>query len=312
MRALTVIDSHTAGEPTRVVIDGFPDLGQGSLQERRRRFQQDHDAWRTAIACEPRGSDTVVGALLQPPVDPQACAGAIFFNNVGYLGMCGHGTIGVVRTLAYLERIRVGRHRVETPVGTVAVELHEDGSVSVDNVESYRQRKAVPVDVAGYGTVHGDIAWGGNWFFITAQTPVPLTPACLRELTTYTEAVRRALQRAGITGEGGAEIDHVEVSGYAPQDGARARNFVLCPGLAYDRSPCGTGTSAKLACLAADGELEPGQVWRQEGILGTMFEASYKPGPRGVLPRIVGRAYITGRSQLLLEEDDPFAWGITI
>ncbi|MDE2450631.1 MAG: proline racemase family protein [Gammaproteobacteria bacterium] len=312
MRTVSVIDSHTAGEPTRVVVDGFPDLGHGSLQERRRRFQEKYDAWRSAIACEPRGSDTIVGALLQPPVDPDACAGVIFFNNVGYLGMCGHGTIGVVRTLAHLGRIQAGRHRLETPVGSVAVELRADGSVTVDNVESFRHRKAVPVDVAGYGTVHGDVAWGGNWFFITAQTPVPLAPAYLRELTAYTESVRRSLQRAGITGEGGAEIDHVEVSGASPQDGARARNFVLCPGLAYDRSPCGTGTSAKLACLAADGELEPGQVWRQEGILGTTFEGSYRPGPRGVLPRIVGHAYITGQSQLLIDEDDPFAWGITI
>lgn len=312
MRTVSVIDSHTAGEPTRVVIAGFPDLGQGSLQERRRRFQEKYDAWRSAIACEPRGSDTIVGALLLPPVDPEACAGVIFFNNVGYLGMCGHGTIGVVRTLAHLGRIQAGRHRLETPVGSVAIELRADGSVTVDNVESFRHRKAVPVDVAGYGTVHGDVAWGGNWFFITARTPVPLAPAYLRELTAYTESVRRSLQRAGITGEGGAEIDHVEVSGASPQDGARARNFVLCPGLAYDRSPCGTGTSAKLACLAADGELEPGQVWRQEGILGTIFEGSYRPGPRGVLPRIVGHAYITGQSQLLIDEDDPFAWGITI
>ena len=312
MRTVSVIDSHTAGEPTRVVIAGFPDLGQGSLQERRRRFQEKYDAWRSAIACEPRGSDTIVGALLLPPVDPEACAGVIFFNNVGYLGMCGHGTIGVVRTLAHLGRIQAGRHRLETPVGSVAIELRADGSVTVDNVESFRHRKAVPVDVAGYGTVHGDVAWGGNWFFITARTPVPLAPAYLRELTAYTESVRRSLQRAGITGEGGAKIDHVEVSGASPQDGARARNFVLCPGLAYDRSPCGTGTSAKLACLAADGELEPGQVWRQEGILGTIFEGSYRPGPRGVLPRIVGHAYITGQSQLLIDEDDPFAWGITI
>jgi proline racemase len=312
MRTLTVIDSHTAGEPTRVVIEGFPDLGQGSLQERRRRFQQEFDGWRTAIACEPRGSDTVVGALLQPAADPDACAGVIFFNNVGYLGMCGHGTIGVVRTLADLGRIRVGRHHLETPVGSVAIELRANGSVAVDNVESFRYRKAVPVDVPGHGVVQGDIAWGGNWFFITPKTPVPVQPAYLRELTFYTEAVRHALERAGITGEDRAEIDHIEVNGPSPGSGAEARNFVLCPGLAYDRSPCGTGTSAKLACLAADGELEPGQVWRQEGILGTMFEASYRPGRRGVLSRIVGHAHLTARAQLLIDEGDPFAWGITI
>ncbi|HET9106158.1 MAG TPA: proline racemase family protein [Steroidobacteraceae bacterium] len=308
--ALTVIDSHTAGEPTRVVIEGFPGLGQGPLHERRERMREQYDAWRTAIVCEPRGSDVLVGAVLQAPVDPEACAGVIFFNNVGYLGMCGHGTIGVIRTLQHLGRIRTGRHRLETPVGTVEVELCASGEVAVDNVESYRHLKDVAVEVPGHGLVRGDVAWGGNWFFITGQAPVALEPARSGDLTVYAEAVRRALERNGVTGAGGAAIDHVEISGCAPHDAARARNFVLCPGLAYDRSPCGTGTSAKLACLAADGELQPGEVWRQEGILGTVFEASYRSGSRGVLPRICGRAYITAESRLLIDARDPFAWGI--
>lgn len=309
MHRIDIIDSHTAGEPTRVVLGGFPDLGGGSLQQRRDRLVRDFDHWRAALACEPRGSDTMVGALLLPAEDRSACTGVIFFNNVGCLGMCGHGTIGVVRTLAELGRIQPGRHRIETPVGTVGVELFDDGRVAVDNVESWRHLHDVAVDVPGHGVVHGDVAWGGNWFFITAQAPCALTLANQRELTAYTEAIRLALERDGIAGADGA-IDHIEVNASAPDGSGIARNFVLCPGLAYDRSPCGTGTSAKLACLAADGKLAEGVNWMQQGILGSAFEASYRHGERGILPRIVGQAWITARATLLIDDADPFAWGI--
>lgn len=310
MQIIDFIDSHTGGEPTRVVIAGFPDLGTGPLAERRRLFAQNHDLWRQAIACEPRGSDTMVGALLLPPQNPLACAGVIFFNNVGYLGMCGHGTIGLFRTLLHLQRIAPGRHLLETPVGMVGVELYVDGRVAVDNVESYRHAKDVELDVPGYGVVRGDVAWGGNWFFITNDTPLPLTLAHQRGLTAYTEAIRSALELAGITGAEGVEIDHIEINAATSQGDADACNFVLCPGMAYDRSPCGTGTSAKVACLAADGKLEPGRIWRQAGILGSVFEAQYAPGEHGVLPRITGTAHITAQGQLLLDEADPMAWGI--
>ncbi|MBB6244342.1 4-hydroxyproline epimerase [Rhodanobacter sp. MP1X3] len=310
MQTIEFIDSHTGGEPTRVVIAGFPDLGNGPLAERRSLFRENYDLWRQAIACEPRGSDTMVGALLLPPQDPSACAGVIFFNNVGYLGMCGHGTIGLIQTLRHLERITPGKHLLETPVGMVGVELYPDGRVAVDNVESYRHAKDVALDVPGYGIVRGDVAWGGNWFFITNDTPLPLTLAHQRGLTTYTEAVRDALEQAGITGALGAEIDHIEINAASAQDDADASNFVLCPGMAYDRSPCGTGTSAKVACLAADGKLEPGRVWRQAGILGSVFEAQYTPGSQGVLPRITGSAHVTAQGQLLLDEADPLVWGI--
>ena len=311
MHTIDFIDSHTGGEPTRVVLAGFPDLGNGALAERRDRFRNHYDRWRQAIACEPRGSDTMVGALLLPPTDPSACAAVIYFNNVGYLGMCGHGTIGLIRTLHYLGRIAPGRHRLETPVGTVGIELHADGRVSIDNVESYRHAKDVTLNVPGYGTVTGDIAWGGNWFFISNDTPLPLALAHQRALTQYTEAIRQALEAADIRGANGGEIDHIEINGASPEADADARNFVLCPGLAYDRSPCGTGTSAKVACLAADGKLAPGQVWRQGGILGSVFEAQYAPGTHGVLPRITGSAHITAQGQLLIDDaHDPLAWGI--
>jgi proline racemase len=308
MPEIAVIDSHTGGEPTRTVIAGFPELGTGPLPLRLQVLRERFDAWRRATVCEPRGSDALVGALLLPPVSPEACAGVIFFNNVGYLGMCGHGSIGVIRTLAHLGRIQAGEHLLETPVGTVGVALHADGRVSIDNVESYRHAAAVVVDVPGYGPVRGDVAWGGNWFFITADTPIPLEFARQRELTAYTEAIRQSLSAARITGADGAEIDHIEIN--SPIDDAAARNFVLCPGLAYDRSPCGTGTSAKIACLAADGKLSEGAPWRQESIVGSVFVASYRRTPRGILPRITGCAHITARCTLHVESDDPFAWGI--
>lgn len=310
MKSIHVIDSHTAGEPTRVVMSGFPELVGESLAQRRAYFRDCFDHWRSAIACEPRGSDTMVGALLLPPTDPRCCAGVIFFNNVGYLGMCGHGTIGLVRTLAHVGRIQPGEHLLETPVGVIGVTLHADGRVSLENVESYRFKAAVSVDVPGWGTVTGDIAWGGNWFFIIEQSPYLLDVSHAAELGSYTIAIQRALLANGICGEGGAVIDHVEISGQAP-DGTGARNFVMCPGGAYDRSPCGTGTSAKIACLAADGKLGEGEQWLQQGILGSAFEGRYRNGARGVIPTITGQAWITAEAQLLMEPGDPLAWGIT-
>lgn len=309
-RILDVIDSHTGGEPTRLVVAGFPDLGSGSLLERRARFHEEFDAWRSAIVREPRGSDAVVGALLTPPNDATCCAGVIFFNNVGHLGMCGHGTIGVVRTLAYLKRISPGQHRIETPVGIVSAQLHEDLRVSVVNVESYRLAADVQINVPGYGVIQGDIAWGGNWFYITKCTPCPLDYRNTKALSNYSESIRCALVNAGITGEKGMEIDHIELNVASDTPGVDSRNFVLCPGLAYDRSPCGTGTSAKLACLAADGKLAPDEIWHQESITGSIFEGSYTAAKRGVYPRFTGTAYITSVAKLLIDATDPFAWGI--
>jgi len=313
MQRIQIIDSHTGGEPTRTVIEGGPDLGEGSLADRRDRFRSGHDHYRSAIVNEPRGSDVMVGALLTPPVDPRCATGVIFFNNVGYLAMCGHGTIGVVVTLAHLGRIGVGTHRIETPAGIVGAELYEDGRVSVSNVPSYRFAANVAVDVPGHGRLHGDIAWGGNWFFLVREQPLPISMANLDELTDLTWSIREALDAAGIRGEGGAEIDHVELFVQSPGDGIDSRNFVLCPGKAYDRSPCGTGTSAKLACLHADGKLAPNAIWKQESVVGSVFEASYVVDPNrpgGVLPRITGTAHVCGEATLILDDDDPFRWGI--
>jgi 4-hydroxyproline epimerase len=309
-RRVRVIDSHTGGEPTRLVVSGGPDLGTGSLADRLERFRNQHDGFRSAVVNEPRGSDVMVGALLCEPVDSACAAGVIFFNNVGYLGMCGHGTIGLVATLAYLKRIGPGEHQIETPVGTVSAVLHEGGEVTVNNVASYRSAANVAVDVPGYGQVHGDIAWGGNWFFLVRNPTMDLTLQNVDQLTAFTWAIRQALRDQGIAGADGKEIDHVELFSSSQLPGVDSRNFVLCPGKAYDRSPCGTGTSAKLACLYADGKIREGQTWKQESIVGSVFEGSVKVRDGKVYPSITGSAFVNAEAELVLDPRDPLCMGI--
>ncbi|MEK6258418.1 MAG: proline racemase family protein [Planctomycetota bacterium] len=354
MRRVQIIDSHTGGEPTRVVVSGGPDLGRGSMAERRLLFEERFDEFRTAVVNEPRGSDVIVGALLCEPVDQACAAGVIFFNNVGPLWMCGHGTIGLGVTLGHLGRIKAGTHRLETPVGIVTIDYDGTNRVSLENVPSYRFAKDVVVDVEGLGRVTGDIAWGGNWFFLVdaaqllrvegrglrvegqqqagsrtatsvdqrysvlstphsaLRTPHSFSLADVEQLTNIAWRIRQALERNGITGEDSGVIDHIELFG-PPGDAANhGRNFVLCPGRAYDRSPCGTGTSAKLACLYADGKLQPGEVWRQESILGSVFEGSVRLDGDRLIPRVTGTAYITAEATLLLDPADPFQMGIRV
>jgi 4-hydroxyproline epimerase len=307
---IQVIDSHTAGEPTRVVVAGGPEMGRASLSERRILFQEKHDDFRSAVINEPRGSDVLVGALLCDPVDPSCAAGVIFFNNVGVLNMCGHGTIGVAVTLAHLGRIGPGTHRLETPVGIVGFELHDGSAVTVENVPSYRLRAGVTVQVDGIGLVTGDVAWGGNWFLLVGQHGEELKLENVERLTDVTWRIRQALERDGITGRDGQPIDHIELFGPPADATNHSRNFVLCPGKAYDRSPCGTGTSAKLACLVADGKLAPGQLWRQESIIGSVFEGSVRIEGKRIVPRISGSAHVTAEASLLLDPADPFRAGI--
>jgi len=322
--ATRIVDSHTGGEPTRVVVSGGPDLGAGTMAERLARFRDRHDGWRSALANEPRGNDVIVGALLTTPEKPGSACGVIYFNNVGFIGMCGHGTIGLVATLAYLGRIAPGHHAIDTPVGTVVAELHADGGVTVANVPAWRFGTHVAVEVPGHGRVHGDVAWGGNWFFLCHDHGLLIDRAHLGELLPLADRIRQALVATGITGAGGAEIDHIELLGPAQAPAHQGRSFVLCPGGAYDRSPCGTGTSAKLACLAADGVLAPGEVWHQESVIGSVFAAHYlrdegegmdtrraEPGTTlRVRPFIHGRAHVTLDAQVVFDPADPFAWGL--
>jgi 4-hydroxyproline epimerase len=305
-----VIDSHTGGEPTRLVVSGGPDLGAGPLADRLECFRHNYDSFRSAVVNEPRGSDVMVGALLCDPLDSTCAAGVIFFNNVGYLGMCGHGTIGLVATLAYMNRIEPGEHQIETPVGTVSAVLHESSAVTVNNVASYRSAANVAVDVPGYGQVHGDVVWGGNWFFLVHNHSMELTLRSVDELTAFTWAIRNALRDTGIAGDDGKEIDHVELFGPSQLPGVDSKNFVLCPGKAYDRSPCGTGTSAKLACLYADGKIREGQTWKQESIVGSVFEGSVKVRDGKVYPSIKGSAFVNAEAELVLDPCDPLCMGI--
>jgi 4-hydroxyproline epimerase len=305
MKRVGVIDSHTAGEPTRVVISGGPDLGGGPVAQQLKVFRDRHDRFRSAVVNEPRGSDVMVGGMLVPPADASCVTGVIFFNNVGYLGMCGHGTIGLIATLAYLGRIHPGEHRIESSVGVVTARLHEDGAVAVENVPSYRKAAGVKISVPGFGAVQGDVAWGGNWFYLIENHGQELSLANIEKLTEFTWRIRQA-----INAEGFPEVDHVELFGASAQAGAASRNFVLCPGKAYDRSPCGTGTSAKIACLAADGKLREGEPWIQESIIGSVFRGSYVRRAEEIIPTIMGSAFVTSEATLLLDERDPFCWGI--
>jgi 4-hydroxyproline epimerase len=305
-----VVDSHTGGEPTRLVVSGGPDLGSGPLSERLRKFRNEHDSWRSAMVNEPRGSDVIVGALLCKPCDPSCTAGVIFFNNVGYLGMCGHGTIGLVATLAWMGRIQPGRHRIETPVGIVEAQLHDAGEVTVRNVACYRYLKDAAVQIEDQGIFTGDVAWGGNWFFLVHHHHLEITLRNVEALTNFTWCVRHQLAEQGVTGADGAEIDHIELSGPPDTPYADSKNFMLCPGKIYDRSPCGTGTSAKMACLYSDGKLKEGEIYRQEGILGSVFEGSVEIRDAQIYPSIKSSAYVTGEAELNLDPQDPFCYGI--
>ncbi|HEV2210011.1 MAG TPA: proline racemase family protein [Verrucomicrobiae bacterium] len=310
MKRVAIIDSHTAGEPTRIVVSGGPALEGTSPAEKLASFREHHDAFRSAIVREPRGSDVMVGALLLEPQDTSCVAGVIFFNNVGFLAMCGHGTIGLVATLAHLGRIRPGEHRIETPVGVVAAVLHSTGEVSITNVPSWRARKQVTIQVPAVGPVTGDVAWGGNWFFLAEQNGYDLSLTNIEQLTEVSWRIRQAVNAQGFP-----EVDHVELFGPPSTAGAHSRNFVQCPGKAYDRSPCGTGTSAKLACLAADGKLDEGAAWVQESIIGSTFSGTFRwlDRPAGkVSPVITGKAFVNGEATLLLDERDPYCWGIRV
>ena len=310
MDTLEYIDSHTGGEPTRLIVDGGPDLGTNDPAVALKLLRDEHDWIRRTAILEPRGSDVLVGAYMLPVAKEGADAAIVFFNNAGYLGMCGHGTIGVVASLAHMAFVKPGPVVIDTPPGRIHCVLHGDGSVSIRNVASFRTQKDVPVDVSGFGTITGDIAYGGNWFFLVdvSESDLVIGLSHVEELTAFTVAIRRSLAAANITGDDGAELDHIEIFGHTTT--ADSRNFVLCPGNAYDRSPCGTGTSAKLACLYADGKLEPGQIWRQESVIGSVFEGRVDIVDDKIIPIIKGKAHVSGRGKLLMIADDPFRYGI--
>jgi 4-hydroxyproline epimerase len=305
MTRIHVIDSHTGGEPTRIIVSGGPRLQGRNAAEKLESFRRDHDLFRSAVVNEPRGSDVLVGGILLEPADKSCVAGIIFFNNVGYLGMCGHGAIGLIATLSHMNLVKPGEHKIETPVGVVTAILHDDGTVSVTNVPSYRKAKGVRIEAPEIGVITGDVAWGGNWFYLVENHGRKIELSEVEALTDFTWCVRQAINAQGFP-----EVDHVELFGLPSGEGANARNFVLCPGKAYDRSACGTGTSAKLACLAADGKLAEGEKWIQESITGSRFTGSYRRQGEQIIPTITGTAFVNAEMTLLLDEKDPLCWGL--
>ncbi|WND03854.1 proline racemase family protein [Temperatibacter marinus] len=312
---MRVIDSHTGGQPTRVLIDVSLPLGSGSVAEQLSVLRSQRDDIRRETVLDPKCSDAMVGALVVPPQDSRCSAGVIFFNSAGYLGMCGHGLIGLMVTLYYLGRIDQGDHFIETPVGIVKTTLTGPNQVSFVNVESFCFQKDVRVTGSSLACeekpIVGDVAWGGNWFFLVETSPLSLCTANISSLTDYGFAIRRALKELGITGLHGEEIDHIEFFEKPETGHANSKNFVLCPGGAYDRSPCGTGTSAKLACLAERHALAPGDEWVQESIVGSQFKATYEPAQaKGIIPTIAGEAYIFADATLIQQSGDPFQKGI--
>jgi 4-hydroxyproline epimerase len=318
---LKIIDSHTGGEPTRVIIDGCPDLGSGTLLEKREILRANHDWIRTSTLLEPRGFPAMVAAVITEPYEPDCIAGVIFLNNAGYLSMCVHATIALTVTLQHMGIITTGSHRIDTPAGVVTAHLHDDNTVSIDNVPSFRYQANVSLEVPNYGSVTGDIAWGGNWFFLIneQETTPAISRANISHLTDFTTAVMHALAENGITAEAGMAIDHIEVFGPPADDQSDSRNFVLCPGGEYDRSPCGTGTAAKLACLFEDGKLALGEIWRQASILNTVFTATIKsiaeaplPKLNKIIPTITGSAWVNGETTITINSKDPFSKGITM
>lgn len=308
MKRVKVIDSHTGGEPTRVVVAGGPDLGGGNAADKLQVFRERHDAFRRAVVNEPRGSDVMVGALLVEPADKSCVTGVIYFDNVTFLGMCGHGTIGLVTALAYMGRIQPGIHRIETPVGVVTVRLHADKTVSLTNIPAYRKAKGAVVELPGGRKVAGDVAWGGNWFYLVEDHGLILDLGNVEKLTDFSWQLRLA-----VNAQGYPEVDHIVLLGPPKAKDATAQNFVLCPGKAYDRSPCGTGTSARLSCLAADNRLREGDHLIQESIVGSRFIGRFEwldQAQGKIIPHITGSAHVMAEGFLLLDEQDPFCWGI--
>lgn len=329
-QVIQAVDSHTAAEPTRVITGGLPMIRGATMADKRDELKRLHDPIRRSLVLEPRGHDAIILAYLLPPTHDDADLGVVFANDAGYLGMCGHGAIGLATTAVAMGLVAavepVTEITLDTPVGLikcrVAVEGGRPKSVTITNVPSFLYRQRVVVDVHGFGKVAADIAYGGNWFaFVEAdQLGLMVEKAHLPVLMQAAIAIREALVRDGVRGvhpDSGEEevIDHVKL--FVPLDGEHhgARALTLCPGTAYDRSPCGTGTSAKLAVLHAKGELKTGEQFDSESVLGTRFAARVVAETTvgefpAIVPEITGSAWITSFATFVIDPDDPCRHGI--
>lgn len=311
---LRVVDSHTIGEPTRLVIDDSfverLELGGGTVADRRGVFRERYDHVRRALVGDPRGAEAMVGVIMLPPSEPGCRAGAIYFNRVGYLDMCGHATIGLAVTLGRLGRIAPGPWRLETPAGIVGVSWHGGHEATFECVPPRRIRRGLTVACAAGGRVTGDVATSGLWFFLCRDHGLPLVPEAIPRLLERAWSIRRALEAAGIAGDRGEPIDHIVLLGPPQDPGNQGRAFVLCPDGAFDRSPCGTATSSLIGCLHEDGLLAAGERWRQESILGGVYEASYRLDGGVCRPAVRGGAWITAESELHFDPADPYRSGL--
>jgi 4-hydroxyproline epimerase len=311
---ICVVDSHTIGEPTRLVLDDAfvagLDLGTGSVFSRREVFRSRYDDVRRALVTDPRGVEAMVGVILVPPADPTCDLGAFYFNRVGYLDMCGHATIGLAVSLGHTGRITPGPFRMETPAGVVGVEWHGGSDASFQSVTPRRIHRGLSIRCPDGSIVTGDVATSGLWFFICRDHGLPVVPEAIPQLLERSWAIRRSLGAAGVTGDTGEVIDHIVLMGPPLDPANSARNFVLCPDGAFDRSPCGTATSALVGCLHEDVQLAEGAVWRQESILGGLYEASVRTQAGVLVPTVRGRAWITAEATLQFSADDPYRAGL--
>ena len=311
---LRVIDSHTIGEPTRVVLDeslvAGLDLGGGSVRDRRDQFRDRCDHVRSALVGDPRGTTAMVGVILVPPADPTCRFGAFYVNRVGYLDMCGHATIGLAVTLGARGIIEPGDFRLESPAGVVGVTWHGGGEAAFECVPPRRIAQNLALACDDGSQVTGDVATSGLWFYLCRDHGILVEPTAIPALTARAWSIRRALEARGISGDGGEVIDHVVLLGPPRDPGNDGRAFVLCPDGAFDRSPCGTGTSALVGCLFEDGILTAGRTWRQESVLGGVYEASIRRERDILVPTVRGRAWLTAETTLHFAGDDPYRTGL--
>jgi 4-hydroxyproline epimerase len=324
------IDGHTAGNPVRLVAGGAPRLNGVTMSERRQDFLARFDWIRTGLMFEPRGHDMMSGGFLYPPADPESDAAILFIETSGCLPMCGHGTIGMV-TFALEHGLVVpktpGKLRVEVPAGKIEVEYVQDGakvtSVKIRNIASYLAAEGVQIDVPGFGPLSVDVAYGGNFYaIIEPQGPYrgldALGAAKILELSPVVrKLMREAVEPVHPLDPTIRGVSHVLWADAPKSEGADGRNAVFYGERAIDRSPCGTGTSARIAQLAAKGRLKPGDRFVHESYIGSRFigrvEAATELGGKpAIIPSIEGSAFATGLNQIWIDQADPFWRGFVV
>jgi 4-hydroxyproline epimerase len=324
------VDAHTGGNPVRVVVGGGPLLPGVPMAEKRQIFMRDHDWVRRALMFEPRGHDVMSGSILYPSSREDCDLGVLYIEVTGCLPMCGHGTIGTV-TVALEEGLvqprTPGRLSLETPAGVVGVEYRQEGAfveeVRLFNVPAYLHAEAVTLDVPGLGPLVVDVAYGGNYYAIVEPQPgwPGLDAVSARDLINWSPAVRAAAHAAVAPvhpeDERIRNVTHVMWCGPARDSRAHARNAVFYGDAAIDRSPCGTGSSARMAQLTARGALQIGDTFVHESIIGSLFDCRVESAATvgnfaAIRPSVAGWARVTGHNTIFVDDRDPFAHGFQV